>query len=201
MKKYYPDKSVPTPELYDMRIGGRFKKAYLDPAYENTCAVRMSYALNRSGLTLGKAPSSNGTVVGGDGLNYWIRVQDLIGELMTRFKGADEELVLKLAPKSVIGDDDALDAAYEERWQRAQEFIESKLAGRNGIVVFETRGYLNATGHFTLWDGVAKRIAYAPNHDDPESDAYYFWMTLLMTTDTGHQFLLQVEKIKFWELK
>ncbi|WP_229207277.1 T6SS effector amidase Tae4 family protein [Duganella sp. Root336D2] len=37
-----------------------------------------------------------------------------------------------------------------------------KLAGRNGIVIFETSGYLGATGHFTLWDGKAMELAFAP---------------------------------------
>jgi hypothetical protein len=201
MKKHYPDKNVPTPELYDQKIGGNFKKIYLSKAYANTCAVRMSYALNRSGLKLGIAPSNNGNRVGGDGFNYWLRVQDVKGELMKRFKGTDEELVLKLAPKSVIGDQEALDAAYGERWEAAQDFIDNKLAGRNGIVVFETRGYLNATGHFTLWDGDAKRIAYAPGHDDPDSAYYYFWLTTVVKPEDAPLTVLQTAKVKFWELK
>jgi hypothetical protein len=40
----------------------------------NTCAVRMSYDLNQSGLTI---PKGKGTVSGADGKQYFLRVADL----------------------------------------------------------------------------------------------------------------------------
>jgi hypothetical protein len=58
MEKHYPASGVKTPVLYDQMIGGRFKDLYQHSAYKNTCAVRMSYALNRSGLKLGSANSN-----------------------------------------------------------------------------------------------------------------------------------------------
>ena len=69
MQKTYPGGEVGTPTVYDDMIGGRFKDLYKLPAYENSCAVRMSYALNRSGLTLARNPAKGGSVQGGDG--YW----------------------------------------------------------------------------------------------------------------------------------
>lgn len=201
MKKHYPDKSIKTAELYDVRLGGRFKHAYDIPAYKNTCAVRMSYGLNRSGLKLNKAPSNGGNLVGDDGYNYWIRVDDLTPELMARFKGCDEELRLKVAPNSMVENAEAVDKHYQERWEAARNFLDTKLAGRNGIVVFEVRGYANATGHFTLWDGVAKELAYAPGNDDPNTDTYYFWLTTVVKPLKGPLVLLQVSRIRFWELK
>jgi len=201
MVKHYPATNVSATELYVQRIRGDAAKKHDDPAYINTCAVRMSYALNRSGLRLGKAPSNGGTLEGGDGYNYWIRVQDVKGELMTRFKGADEELVLKLAPQSAITNPTIFNKAFMERWQQARDFMDMKLAGRNGIVVFETSGYLGATGHFTLWDGKAMELAFAPGHNDREIGSYYFWLTSTFVNPNGKTVLLQVARIKFWELK
>ena len=57
MQKYYPDVRVLTPDLYDSKIGGLFVKLYEQKGYQNTCAVRMSYGLNRSGAKLAKAAS------------------------------------------------------------------------------------------------------------------------------------------------
>ena len=201
MKKHYPDKLIPTEELYLRMIGGDAKGYFGDPAYENTCAVRMSYGLNRCGIKLGMAPSGkDGTWNGGDGYKYWIRVDDVKAELMSRFKGSDEELVLKHIPNSMINDFDGMSRIFKERVKQGQDFIDQKIAGRNGIIVFETRGISNSTGHFTLWDGTARSLAYAAGHDVPDDKQYYFWMTRLAKTKHG-LVVVQVAKIKFWELK
>jgi hypothetical protein len=200
MKKSYPDHNVSTEDLYDNRLGGKFTGLYKNPAYENTCAVRMSYALNRSGLKLGGAPSKGGTLVGNDGYNYWIRVSDLRPELMTRFKGADEELNLNVIPSSMVEDMAAMGPIFLERKKQARQFLDTKLASRNGIVVFEVAGWGDASGHFTLWDGGAKELAYAEGHDDPNGGNYYFWLTNIREVK-GVKRLIQVVKVKFWELK
>lgn len=200
MKKYYPDKSIATPVLYDQMIGGRLKKAYNLNAYKNTCAVRMSYALNRSGLKLGEAPSNDGSPTGGDGYKYWIRVSDLKPFLVNRFKGADEELRLDPIPTSLAGDIEAMKPLYFARRKKAQAWLDTKLAGRKGIVVFGVAGWGDATGHFTLWDG--SELAYAEEHDNPDNNRYYFWLTVPgEDEDTGEKFLAQVVSVKFWELK
>ncbi|QGZ39158.1 type VI secretion system (T6SS) effector Tae4 (amidase) [Pseudoduganella flava] len=196
MKQHYPDSTVPTATLYDSKIGGKFVKLYEHPAYQNTCAVRMSYGLNRSGLKLGKAPSAGGSMQGGDGYTYWIRVSDLKAELANRFKGADEELALPVIPASMFGDNAAMGAQFKQRVALAQDFLDKKLAGRNGIVVFEVAGWGDASGHFTLWDGGAKQLAYATDHDDASKNTYYFWLTML----AGDK-VIQTTKVKFWELK
>lgn len=45
-----------------------------NPVPNNTCAIRMSYDLNHSGLTI---PKGKGTVSGADGSQYFLRVADL----------------------------------------------------------------------------------------------------------------------------
>jgi hypothetical protein len=201
MEKHYPASGVKTPVLYDQMIGGRFKDLYQHNAYKNTCAVRMSYALNRSGLKLGTAPSKGGNIVGGDGYLYWIRVSDLKPYLIKRFKGADEELKLPAIPAALIGDSGAMSTQFKERVKLAKAWLDAKLADRKGIVVFDVSGWGDASGHFTLWNGAAKTLAYAEPHDNPENNMYYFWLTSLEELDDGTKFLVQVVSVKFWELK
>jgi len=201
MSKHYPDKNVTTPVLYDVKIGGKFRRLYEHAAYQNTCAVRMSYALNRSGLKMGPAPSSGGSIQGGDNYLYWIRVTDLKAHLAKQFKGADEELTLSTIPASMIKDIPAMQGKYKERQRLAQAWLDSKLAGRNGIVVFNVTGWGDASGHFTLWDGKAKSLAYATGHDNPADNTYYFWLTQLNEREDGEKRIIQVSSIRFWELK
>lgn len=201
MKKYYPDASIDTPQLYDELIKGGFVKLYENNSYANTCSVRMSYGLNRSGIKLGPAPSKGGSMKGGDGYTYWLRVSDLKSELSKRFKGFDEELDLTTIPSSLIEDDKALNEKFEVRVKEAQDYI-NKINSKNGIVVFEVQGWGDASGHFTLWDGTAKKLAYAPEHDSSDNSKYYFWLTYIAEGPEGKGArIIQVTKIKFWELK
>ena len=195
----YPDESVDTPTLYDTKISGLFKGLYKAPGYQNTCAVRMSYALNRSGIKLSKTKSSVASVLGGDGFWYWLRVGDLKAELSNRFKGFDEELVLDVIPDSLVADKALFDKAFLERVKKAKEFIDDKILDRNGIIVFEVVGWEDASGHFTLWDGASEKLLYAAPHNNPSDYLYYFWFTKIITKDKK-QIVQQVVKIKFWEL-
>lgn len=200
MAEHYPASDVATATLYDHMIGGSFEGLYGDPAYANTCSVRMSYALNRSGLRLGAAPSPGGHLLGGDGYRYWIRVADLKAYLSRQFEGADEELTLPLIPSALIDDATALAARFDERVALAKAWLEAKLLNRKGIVAFDVVGWRSASGHFTLWDGTSETLAYAAPHDDPGNHDYYFWLTALGERDDG-QTLIQVAAVRFWELE
>ncbi len=199
MKAHYPGASVTPEMLYDSKIGGNFVNLHKKPAYRNTCAVRMSYALARSGIKLGVAPRRGGSPQGGDGHTYWIRVNDLIAELMRRFKGADAELSLPPLPKKVL-DDATLRKLIGERRKLGQQLLDTKLNGKNGIVAFQVSGWGDAFGHFTLWDGTTKKLAFASGYDDPTSDNYYFWMSDHVNL-FGSILLTQTMKVFFWELK
>jgi hypothetical protein len=201
MHKHYPSKAIATPVLYDNMIGGRFVHAYDQPAYKNTCAVRMSYALNRSGLKLAEHPDEGASIKGGDGYIYWIRVSNLKKLLIERFKGADEELHLPVIAKATLDDDAALRTQTQERIRQAKAWLASKLNGRNGIVVFDVAGWGDASGHFTLWDGNAKTLAYATPHDDPTNDLYYFWLTEVREQIGLKVAIVQTTQVRFWELK
>lgn len=110
-------------------IGGNVAKNIGNPnaaqRWSNTCAVRMSYILNQSGLVI---PTIAGkTVSGVDKRQYFFRVKDLIAFLQQRW--GQPEIVNN--PPSGGG----------------------SLAGKKGIVLFEVSGWSDAAGHATLYNG------------------------------------------------
>lgn len=92
--------------------------------FENACAIRMSYVLNKTGH---KIPHISGkTVSGKEGKWYLFRVRDLL-----------------LYLKNVFGDPD-----HTLNKPTALDFSRYK-----GILVFEVDAWTDATGHATIWDG------------------------------------------------
>jgi len=110
-------------------IGGNVAKNINNPnpqqRWSNTCAVRMSYILNYSGLII---PAISGqTVSGADLKRYFYRVRNLIAFLRQRW--GSPEVVSH--PPSGGG----------------------VLAGRKGLILFEISGWSDAQGHATLFNG------------------------------------------------
>lgn len=92
--------------------------------FENACAIRMSYVLNKTGF---KIPYISGqTVSGQQGDWYIFKVKTLISYLSTTFGKPDHTFVDPTA---------------------------AKLAKHKGILVFEVDQWTDATGHATIWDG------------------------------------------------
>jgi hypothetical protein len=196
MKLHYPGKNVSIDFLYNGKIKGQFTNMEQAAIYANTCAIRMSYALLRSGFALQRV---KGSVLGGDNKWYWTTVVGLRAELIKRFKGFDAELKFDLLPQSAGSSSTKLRPFAAARRLKAQQFLDAEMKGKKGIVAFRVSGWADATGHFTLWDGEKSELAYAKGHDDPRTDDYYFWLT---TTDAlGLGALVQVTQIQFWELK
>lgn len=94
--------------------------------WTNTCAVRISYILNKSGVAVPKLKGK--TVTGADGSNYFFRVADVIAYLTQRWGKPD---VLLASPPSGGG----------------------PLAGKKGLILFEVSGWGDASGHATLYNG------------------------------------------------
>lgn len=202
MHAHYPGKSVNTETLYNSKIGGAFTGQHKVKWMENTCAVRMSYALLHSGFHLAQTTDKKASMSGSDRNWYWLRVADLRSELASRFKGFDAELIFDLIDPALADNRAAVDRLFLARKAKAQGFINTQLAKRNGIIVFAVEGWENATGHFTLWDGTTMQIAFGTDHDDPTIQTYYPWLTDIKTDEaTGLNFLVQVAKVQFWELK
>ena len=177
MFKFYPNSQIKTIDLYES-IGGGLPQYYKnDPiSWENSCAIRMSKALNYSGVSLPNAPSRGGTIIGKDKYKYWISVEDLKKYLYELFNKPDIEE--KAGPNAV-----------------------DKFNNKKGIIVFEVSGWGNASGHFTLWDG--KHLIYPgnPNHDDPNSIYYYFNMKYSVHLSNNRKREIKTQRILLWELK
>lgn len=92
----------------------------------NTCAVRMSYILNHSGLFIPYIQKQ--TVSGADKRWYFHLVSHLIIFLNQRWGKPDI-----ITPYPLPGG--------------------GELAGKKGIILFEVSGWDNASGHATLWNG------------------------------------------------
>lgn len=110
-------------------IGGTVAKniALTSPlGWKNTCAIRMSYILNHSGMPIPRIMGK--TVSGADKKWYFYRVRDLIDFLTQRWGQAD--LVLPF-PVS-----------------RNEE-----MNSKRGVILFEVSGWQDASGHASLWDG------------------------------------------------
>lgn len=202
MKLHYPAKGIDTKTLYNDKIRGSFVGGEAKKWLENTCAVRMSYALLRSGFNLPRTPDHEASKLGADKKWYWLRVALLREELHTRFKGYDAEIGLPMIKDDLAHDEDAVNLGYDIRKAKAEKFIEESLANRNGIIVFDVAGWSNATGHFTLWDGSTMQIAFGTDHDNPAATTYYPWLTAIVEDERSKvRSLVQTSHIHFWELK
>lgn len=152
-------KACPKYELVGGALYDRFKKA--SDIYENTCALRMSYALNYGGIPITK-PIAEGTkfYTGGDNKLYVLGSQDIRDFLLKKLKYQKYTMKSKQENKS---------------------FYYNKLShfDKNGIVVMIIGGWSNAYGHTTLWDGKEKKFVDDSNYLLDEGDIivkeFYFW--------------------------
>ncbi|MVA55372.1 type VI secretion system amidase effector protein Tae4 [Agrobacterium vitis] len=110
-------------------IGGNVAKNVNNPnpvaRWSNTCAVRMSYILNYSGMHLPHVAAQ--TVSGADQKWYFFRVKNLI-DYLEKTWGKPEVVQY---PTSNGG----------------------TLAGKRGVILFEVSGWSDAQGHATLFNG------------------------------------------------
>jgi hypothetical protein len=110
-------------------IGGTVARNITNPdpqqRWVNTCAVRMSYVLNQSGVIVPRLPRR--TVSGADEKWHFYRVKDLIEFLRQRW-GPPE-----VVPFPPAGG--------------------GTLANKKGVVLFEVSGWSTANGHAALWNG------------------------------------------------
>ena len=93
--------------------------------WKNTCAVRMSYILNQSGMPIPHVAGQ--TVSGAAGRWYFCRVKDLIAYLKMHWEHPE---VVKYPPSGG-----------------------GALAGKKGLILFEVTGWTDAEGHATLFNG------------------------------------------------
>jgi hypothetical protein len=125
LKKNYP---VESREALFRALGGGWPALIPDPErkYQNTCAIRMSVALKRSGVAI---PGAYAEMKQGDGTPIVIKVKTM------------QKLVASL---------------YGEPWGMSKPpgipLKASDIPNKTGIIVYHA-GWSDATGHFDLWTG------------------------------------------------
>ncbi|WP_195432895.1 type VI secretion system amidase effector protein Tae4 [Morganella morganii] len=107
------------------KIGGKVQYNIDQGIFQNACAIRMSYALNYSGVPVSRSPRW-ATSSGADKKWYIFKVADLIDFL-----------------ESALGAPDMTAKSKKEM---------EAFQGKKGLVVFNV-SWEDATGHATLWDG------------------------------------------------
>ncbi|RAJ17035.1 T6SS effector amidase Tae4 family protein [Olleya aquimaris] len=192
MKASYPGKELPPFDLYK-EIGGNmpnYKSAeeLSRSPYANSCAFRMSRGLNLSGVILPKRFTPNQLVRRGKDKNYyWGRVKELYPIMKEKLGEPDLNNKLK-------------SANYGEVKQGLSDLEMTEYKNKKGIIMFEVSGWGDATGHFTLWDGNNLIYPGNPDHDNPNSELYYFKMKYDVN-DNGKKKVVQTSRILLWELK
>jgi hypothetical protein len=118
-------------DLFTDVLGGGWPALIGNPSYLNTCTIRLSIALNRSGF---KVPASFGQQDGGltdkNGDNIIIRVPT--GEALVRSLFGDSYWGMSRNPGSPI---DLIDVPHE-----------------TGILVYRVMPGADAAGHIDLWN-------------------------------------------------
>ena len=122
----YPDYvTYRDPQQVKDLIGGAVNEAWI----KNTCAIRMSRALNDNGIPVPYFPGMS-TVKGGDGKRYAFRVREMRKWLAVALGKPDFDL----------------------RKTAGTVFDKSTVASLKGIMAFDI-AFADATGHLDLWDG------------------------------------------------
>ena len=108
----------------------------------NTCAIRLSRALNYNGFAVPANFPGLLTIKGADGKRYALRVREMRGWLEHQL-GKPE---------------------FDEKKKVGAAFDRSKLASMSGIICFDV-AFPDATGHLDLWDGKSFSNEYKMSKD------------------------------------
>ncbi len=114
-------------------VGGRATSALID----NTCVLRVSRAFNYSGNRIPRSSTDEiVTIRGGDGRNYALRVREFTRYMKRKYGRPD---ITHDYPEPGGGP------------------IPETFKGRQGVIIFDVRGWSDATGHADLWNGAKCR--------------------------------------------
>jgi hypothetical protein len=118
--------NYPNPQIVKEMIGGNVNAVWIT----NTCAIRMSHALNYSGILVPQDFHGLQTIKGGDGKRYVFRVREMRAWLAATLN------------KPV----------FDIKKTAGTVFDKSMIANVKGIIAFDI-AFADATGHLDLWDG------------------------------------------------
>ncbi len=147
-------------------VGGNVYELHLDNPidYANACAIRMSYALNNGGYKIHSGTifqnKNIGRLKGGDKFAYIYRVQDMIYFIEGKWGEAEV-------------DSRKLDIKFSN--------ISKILKNKKGVIIFTIKGWGDASGHATFWDG----------DNTMDGSTYHI----------NPMYKDKIVRIQFWELK
>lgn len=147
---------MPAPDVYKL-VGGQAYELYQENpiSYANACALRLSRALNYGGMEISQKTSGY-KIKGGDKKLYLLRVKDMIDFVLKKYG----------KPDHIIKNDG---------YDHSKDFT-----GMKGILIFKVKGWGDASGHVTLWNGSDCGDHCYFSHDNP---------------------LVKTTEILYWELK
>jgi hypothetical protein len=124
----YPN-TTNTKDVIDLIFAGKRNYNWIASNVYNTCALRLSRALNYSGDPVRKEPGLN-VLRGKDDKWYAYRVREM-----------HEYLEKRYGPPPIS------DNSSSPSSRRAA------VTGKKGIILFCIKGWADATGHIDIWDG------------------------------------------------
>ena len=117
-----------TSDDFRTRIGGEVD----NPKFGNTCVLRMSEAFNLAGQAIPRNHAGLMTATGSDKRAYAIRVAEFKKYMLSAYGAPD---LVRTPPKGA-----------------KSGVARTDFANLRGVLCFEVQ-FIDATGHFTLWDG------------------------------------------------
>lgn len=122
-----------TAEAAKHTIGG----AATSDRIQNTCVLRLSRAFNYSGNRIPRSSTDEIlTIRGGDGLHYALRVREFTRYMKRKY---GKPTLQKKYGRPGGGP------------------VPPEFLGRQGVIIFDVRGWADATGHVDLWNGAKCR--------------------------------------------
>ncbi|HEX2750617.1 MAG TPA: type VI secretion system amidase effector protein Tae4 [Verrucomicrobiales bacterium] len=150
----YPDYwRYPQAEDAQKFVGGEAD----DKDITNTCTIRMSYAMNVSGVSIPKVWQGITNRRGKNGKYHIIRVANFRPWMVFQFGKPDMDFVK----------------------QSGKPFDRTKIEGTEGVIGFEIGGFTDATGHFDLW------YQYLFSHEFPDGKDYFTRASRISLWTTG----------------
>lgn len=137
-----------SPQVKEM-IGGKVNSDRI----KNTCAVRMSYAMNYVGIRVPKSYPDMLTLPGGDGRRYAIRVSEMRGWLRHELGKPDFEVKKKVHEpfdRSAIADIQGL-IAFKIHFDDATGHLDVYTQGRFSSEYSVSKDYFSLATKISLW--------------------------------------------------
>lgn len=143
--KHFQDINLPVADV-GKKIGGKVQINIDLPygGFANACPIRISYVLNRAGVPIPGPKSGHSVVSGGDNKWYMYRVKEMI-KFLERAWGQPEVTASGADPV--------------------------RFAGAKGIIAVQGSGWVDASGHVTLWNG-ARCLDSCHLASDPDNGTF-----------------------------